>query len=173
MPRLDGCPLLTYARSGSTSNIQTLESSSFFYKALLDSSFDAIVVTDVKGVIRKVNESAVQMFRYPSAESMIGQNVSILCSAVHREKHDIYMKACARRMGGAAASPAVGHLRDERAARADGTEFPCRLGIQIVKVPPDQSNNNRKSSNKNLMQDADDNVLLVGYIRDVTAEKQA
>lgn len=164
-----GCPM-----ASAPTVTTTKKHSSAFYKALLDSSFDAIIVADVKGIIHNVNDSAVRIFGYESAAAMVGQKVSILCGAAHCRRHDVYMRACWKRTGGdVTKSPAVGHLRDEMAARADGTEFPCRIGIHVVRVQEEEEEgdeNKDKSSNSG---NPHDNLMLVGYIRDVTAEKEA
>ena len=55
----------------------TRKHSAAYYKALLDSSFDAIIVADVKGIIHNVNHAAIEIFGYDSAAGMVGQNVSI------------------------------------------------------------------------------------------------
>ena len=173
--RRGGCPM---ANSPITTITTKQHSSSSFYKALLDSSFDAIVVADVKGMIHNVNDAAVQIFGYASADDMVGQNVSILCGAAHRSRHDVYMRNCWKRTcGDVSQSPAVGHLRDEMAARANGTEFPCRIGIHVVRV---QAQGGQEEENTTTSNDDDssssnphDNLMLVGYIRDVTSEKEA
>lgn len=120
-------------------------------KLIDDTSFDAIIVTDFKGVIQRVNETTVREFRYDSAEELIGRNVSDLVGGkVKPSTHDRYMQ---RFQKAGKTSTTIGKQRVLKSKRKDGTEFRCIIGINKI---PDTTEE-----------------LLVGYIRnlDVTVEK--
>mmetsp|Transcript_2816 Transcript_2816/g.5876 ORF Transcript_2816/g.5876 Transcript_2816/m.5876 type:complete len:397 (-) Transcript_2816:828-2018(-) len=117
-------------------------------KTLLDSSFDAIVVCSMDGSIVHLNASTLEMFGYSENVELIGSNVSKLAGGGIGNRHEAYMKMFARR---GATSSILGKQRDVMALRKDGSEFFCKVGVK--KVPGTN--------------------LLVGYIRDISAEKEA
>lgn len=51
----------------------------------------AVVVTDVGGNIKDVNQSAINLFGYSSANDLLGRNVRMLVPAPHAERHDGYI----------------------------------------------------------------------------------
>ena len=61
-------------------------------RTVLDSTHDAIIVTDDHGVVQSFNKGAEAMFGR-AAEDMLGKNVSLLVSSPHRERHDDYLRA--------------------------------------------------------------------------------
>ena len=119
-------------RDNKKENLHHNSRSSSLHQALLDSAFDAIILTNAVGRIVDVNQVALEMFRYRDKAAMVGKNVSLLAGGGHGARHPGYMKACRERRGGAASSKVVGHLRCQVARRSDGSEFPCRIGIRIV-----------------------------------------
>ena len=118
-------------------------------QAILDSSFDAVVLSDKIGTILDVNEATVSIFGFKKKEQIIGCNIKQFVGGGHAKNHDSYMKAFHERGG---TSRILGRTRELSARRHDGSEFPCQIGVK--KVPGKAE-------------------LMVGYIRDVTAEKEA
>lgn len=117
-----------------------------FLANLLDTSFDAIVVTDNHGIIQDANETTRTMFGYDNNEELIGNNVSMLVNGHDAKMHDSYVKNF--REGGRTSS-VIGRQRVSHARRKDGTSFPCMVGIK--EIPKTH--------------------LMVGYIRETTGNE--
>jgi len=43
-----------------------------------DHAFDAVVATDNRGIIQKVNQTAVEEFGYDTKDELVGENLSVL-----------------------------------------------------------------------------------------------
>jgi PAS domain S-box-containing protein len=117
-------------------------------RSILDSSFDAIILTDAAGKILQINSATLKEFGYDDVDQLIGKNVAMLIGGGHGENHSSYMKRFQDRGG---SSRVLGQTREVLARRKDGTEFPCRIGLQ--KVP---------NTDK-----------MVGFVRNVSSEKEA
>ena len=94
----------------------------------IDDSFDAIIVSDLRGNIKQVNATALEVFRYDSKEELLGKNLTILVGGGEGKNHDAYMRRF--RKDGSKTSKILGRQRMLHASRADGTEFPCLIGIR-------------------------------------------
>ena len=112
----------------------------------IDSSFDAVIVSDLNGIIKQVNTTAVEIFRFSTKEEMIGKNLTILVGGGERKNHDAYMRGF-KKKNHSKSSKVLGQQRMLQAKRADGTEFPCIIGIKTC--PND--------------------TRIVGYIRDMSS----
>ena len=116
----------------------------------INSSFDGIIVADLNGIISTVNDTARELFGYETKEEIIGKNLSILCGGSDGKRHDGYVKAFKKKLlddpSSISSNKVLGRQRMLHACRADGTEFPCVIGIKLV------------SNNK----------MIAGYIRDMT-----
>jgi len=116
----------------------------------MENSFDGIILADLNGVISTVNETARLLFGYETKEEIIGKNLSILCGGSDGKRHDGYVKAFKKKLlddpSSISSNKVLGRQRMLHACRADGTEFPCVIGIKLV------------SNNK----------MIAGYIRDMT-----
>lgn len=126
----------------STSTISDLASSA------MNNSFDAIVVADLNGIITQINDTTVTLFGYATKKEIIGKNLSILVGGGDAKRHDGYVKAFKSSVT-THDNPhhkVLGRQRMLHACRADGTEFPCIIGIKMV------SNHTR----------------IAGYIRDMS-----
>ena len=124
-------------------SVSETKSETTFLAAILDTSFDAIVVTDDYGIIKEVNETAISMFGYDSVSEVVGQNVSIFVGKDHAAVHDEYVKTF-REQG--RTSVALGKQRVTFARRKGDEEFPCIVGIK--KIP--------------------NSDFVVAYVRDIT-----
>jgi len=118
-------------------------------RAILDSSFDAIFVADHRMRILQINQASLTEFGYENESELLGQNVSILVGGGHADRHDGYTEAFFR---DGRTSRILGSLREVRARRKDGTEFPCQIGIRLVHKGEDGTS------------------VLVGYVRNITAQ---
>ena len=92
--------------------------------ALLEATFDAVVIMDDRGRILAFNESAEAMFGYRAADA-IGRNVSMLMTATDRLHHDDHVK---RYLGGGDAR-VLGKGRDVWVRHRDGSEFSVFLSV--------------------------------------------
>jgi PAS domain S-box-containing protein len=113
----------------------------------LDDSFDSIIVANEDGIILRVNQTALETFRYGSKDELIGHNMSILMGGGEDKNHDKYL-ANFKKAG--TSQSTIGRQRLLLSRRKDGTDFPCVIGIRRM----------RNSSN------------LVGFIRDVSEVSQ-
>ena len=58
---------------------------------ILDNTSDAIILINKKGIIKEINKSTIEMFKY-SKDELINQNINILIPEPHHSKHDNYLK---------------------------------------------------------------------------------
>ena len=82
--------------------------------ALLDATFDAVVIMDDRGRISAFNRSAEEMFGYRAADA-VGRNVSMLMTSADRAAHDDHLRRYLA--GGEAAHPRQGPRRARAASR--------------------------------------------------------
>ncbi len=102
--------------------------------ALLEATFDAVVIMDDRGRITAFNASAEEMFGYRAADAL-GRNVSMLMTAVDRLEHDEHLR---RYLAGGEAR-VLGKGRDVRVRHRDGSEFSVFLSVgRIPKTDPPQ-----------------------------------
>ena len=117
-------------------------------QALLDAAVDAVILIDHRGRITAFNRSAERLFGYSSQE-LLGRNVSILMPAPHRSEHDGYLE----RYASTGVAHIIGVGREVEGLRQDGTRFPAFLSVGRVA--------------------GSDPPRFVGFVRDVTTERQA
>jgi two-component system, LuxR family, sensor kinase FixL len=99
------------------------------WKAVVESAVDGIIVIDSEGRIEAFNPSAERLFGYASAD-VIGKNVKLLMPSPDHEQHDGYL---ARYLTSGRAT-IIGHGREVRGRRADGTTFPLHLSVGEVSI---------------------------------------
>ncbi|KAL7572020.1 hypothetical protein ACA910_001675 [Epithemia clementina (nom. ined.)] len=130
---------------------ETTKATEQLNQSILDASFEAILVADQSsGSILKVNASMLKIFGFESQEEVVGQNLSrfIVDGEVDgMDTHNYMQKFCDR----AATSTILGVQRHLMARKANGVEFPCRIGLRNVL----------------------DSQHLVAFIHDITHEKAA
>ena len=118
-------------------------------QAILDTAVDAIITIDDRGIIETANPAVERLFGHPVA-ALLGQNISILMPAPHRERHDGYI----RRYLQTGEARVIGIGRELEAERRDGTLFPIELSLSEVAT-------------------TDGRRRFTGIIRDITARKAA
>jgi two-component system sensor kinase FixL len=102
--------------------------------ALLDATFDAVVIMDDRGRISAFNRSAEEMFGYRAADA-VGRNVSMLMTSTDRASHDDHV----RRYLTGGESRILGRGRDVRVRHRDGSEFEVFLSVgRIPNTEPPQ-----------------------------------
>src|SRR6185503_10997648 len=102
--------------------------------ALLEATFDAVVIMDDRGRITAFNRSAEEMFGYRAADTL-GRNVSMLMTSGDRAAHDDHLR---RYLAGGEAH-ILGRGRDVRVRHRDGSEFEVFLSVgRIPNTEPPQ-----------------------------------
>jgi len=99
-----------------------------WYRAIIESAPDGLLVADQQGIIRMVNPRLAEIFGYEESE-LVGRAVELLVPADHRAGHPTLrsgFKAVGgrREMGGSQSSL--------RGLRKDGTEFPLEVGLSLL-----------------------------------------
>ncbi|MFO0832209.1 MAG: PAS domain S-box protein [Phycisphaerales bacterium] len=125
---------------------EALRDSHDLLRSILDTVVDAVVTADGEGKIVSVNPAAERIFGWTAAQ-MLGQSVSMLMPAPHREEHDGYVERFLR----TGEKRVIGVGREVRGLRKDGTEFPAEVAVNQVDHRP----------------------LFVGLVRDITERKRA
>jgi PAS domain S-box-containing protein len=119
-----------------------------WFRQVLESSPDALAVSNSGGEIVLVNEAMERLFGY-SASELIGQPIEILIPERHRERHEDlrtkYHRTPFSRM--------MGTGNELSARRKDGSVFPAEIALGPMKT--------------------DEGVFVFSAIRDVTARKVA
>jgi PAS domain S-box-containing protein len=105
-----------------------LANSEPFFRNLLESAPDAMIIVDEEGRITIVNEQAEEMFAY-DREQMIGETIEFLLPARLRGNHVGHRNAFTnkprlRPMGGG---------MELQGCRSDGSEFPVEISLSPVK----------------------------------------
>jgi PAS domain S-box-containing protein len=96
------------------------QSAKIRHRAVIDSMFDALVVSDAQGRILSINPAVEQMFGY-AAEELIGQPVYVLSRTTRRQQHAEYLQ---RQDQGAYV---LGRKRQVFGQRRNGEIFPIEL----------------------------------------------
>lgn len=60
-------------------------------ESIFNYTSDSIILIDLKGIIKEVNSSTEEIFKYKKDE-LIGKNINILVPSPHHEKHNEYLK---------------------------------------------------------------------------------
>ena len=112
----------------STHTLRADESDAFF-RTLLESAPDAMIIVDVTGKIAVVNSQTEQMFGY-DREEMLGQTIEFLLPERFRRHHVGYRE-------GFVTDPAIrpmGAGRELVGLRSDGSEFPVEISLSPVEM---------------------------------------
>ncbi|MAD77315.1 MAG: hypothetical protein CML20_21490 [Rheinheimera sp.] len=128
---------------------QALEHSFNINRAILNTLYDAVVMTDLKGHIQSVNPALEKMFGYPENE-LIGESITKLMPAEIAHHHPDYMLAYAE---GKTAGKIMGNVRAVQGQRADGTRFTLQIAVTEARVGAER--------------------LLVAALQDITQSEEA
>lgn len=139
--------LLAEARRRLHGRARELRHSEAHRRALVETTTDAVVTIGVDGRIRSFNPAAETLFGYTEAE-MLGEDVGRLMPADEARRHPGHVRAYLET--GVRRILSVG--REVEAVRADGTRVPVHLWVNEVRL--------------------EDEVLFVGFLRDLSAQKK-
>lgn len=117
-------------------------------EAILQSTVDAIITIDDKGLILSFNPAAESMFSY-SADEVIGKNIKMLMPSPYQEEHDSYINDYHE----TGKKKIIGIGREVLGLRKDGSTFPMDLSVSENKV--------------------DDIHIFTGIVRDISERKEA
>ncbi|MFU8812328.1 MAG: PAS domain S-box protein [Balneolaceae bacterium] len=115
--------------------------------SILNTTVDAIITINAKGIVRSFNKTAEELFGYDSSE-VIGKNVHMLMPEPYRSEHDDYMehyKTTGERK-------IIGIGREVTGRRKDGSTFPMYLAVSEVKLP--------------------DSHIFTGIVRDISEQRR-
>ena len=116
-------------------------------EAIIDTALDGIITIDEFGVIESINKAGAEIFEYDE-EELIGQNVKILMTSPHKNRHDSYIHNYLN----TGETRIIGTKREETGRKKDGTLFPIRLAVSEISL--------------------DDRRIFTGIIHDLTEEKK-
>ena len=123
--------------------LTALEETASHYKAIVETTVDAIITIDNQGIVQTFNSAAEKIFGY-HAEEVIGNNVKMLMPEPYRSEHDNYIGRYLK----TGVPKIIGTGRQVNGLRKDGTEFPMDLAVSEVPLK--------------------DKRLFAGIIRDMT-----
>jgi len=106
---------------------RTADDSEAYFRNLLETAPDAMIIIDEKGKIAVVNAQAESMFRYRRAE-MLGQTIEMLLPERVRSRHREHRQTF---MGDPKLRP-MGEGLELVARRSDGSEFPVEISLSPV-----------------------------------------
>ena len=98
-------------------------------QTVYDTSLDAIIVIDEKGLMRSFNRLPEKLFSY-SAEEVLGRNIKMLMPSYFAEHHDGYIERYLR----TGERRIIGIGRIVTGQRKDGSTFPLELAIGETKI---------------------------------------
>jgi two-component system sensor kinase FixL len=116
-------------------------------QAVYDTSLDAIIVIDQKGLMRSYNKIAEKLFYY-STKEVLGQNIKMLMPPYCAEQHDGYLERYLR----TGEKRIIGIGRVVTGQKKDGSTFPLELSIGEARIG--------------------DERLFAGFIRDLSERQQ-
>ncbi len=111
--------------------------------AVFDAAVDAIVVSDEKGMIARVNAACAKLFGY-EIDELLGKNVSVLMPPDFAAEHDEYIDHHKR----TGEKRIIGIGRDVKGRRKSGEVFPLHLSVGKSQV--------------------DGQLLFIGILHDLT-----
>ena len=109
--------------------IDAVDASEAYFRTLLDSAPDAMIIVDDRGVITIVNGQAEVMFGYTRAE-LVGQPIESLLPERTRKKHVPFREEF---IGDPKLRP-MGSNRQLLARRKDGSEFPVEISLSPARI---------------------------------------
>ncbi|MDH5182127.1 MAG: PAS domain S-box protein, partial [Gammaproteobacteria bacterium] len=125
-----------------------LQESEFRHRTIIDSMLDAVITIDSNGRIESFNAAAEEMFGYKTHE-VLGNNIAMLMTAQHRDKHDHYINEFHQN----GKNNIIGQSRELEALDRYGRVFPISLSVNEMRIA--------------------DEIFYTGVIRDISLDKQA
>jgi len=108
---------------------QKIEQQAETFHTLVQSAHEAIFLIDTHAIIQFTNPAAEALFGY-AAKELLGQNIKLLMSSPHREKHDSYIKNYLKTGN----KKIIGKGRQLLGQRKDGSPFPMYLSVGEIQL---------------------------------------
>ena len=108
-----------------------LRQSEATWRLILDSAPNGLLLVDSDGCIRALNTECCRLFGYP-ADELVGRPVEILLPPALRGGHAALREEYAEDP----TTRLMGHGRDLRGRRKDGSEFPVEVGLAVAAGVP-------------------------------------
>jgi PAS domain S-box-containing protein len=108
-----------------------LRESEATWRLILDSVPSGLLLVDREGCVRAANTECARLFGY-EAEELVGQAVEILLPQGLRKDHETPRQAYSEDPS----TRLMGHGRDLRGRRRDGSEFPVEVGLAVAPGVP-------------------------------------
>jgi len=109
---------------------QQLRESEAKARSILETTVDAIITIDPRGIVQSFNKTAENLFQYTATE-VIGKNVKMLMPEPYKQEHDDYID----RYVNTGERKIIGKGREVSGRRKDGSTFPMYLAVSEVKLP--------------------------------------
>ena len=123
------------------------------FRALMNSSFDAIIIIDTQGAIVDFNVAAEELFGYQKQQIIGDDLANIVIPLRYREAHGQGLKVFLETGVG----PLIGQRVEIEALHHDGHEFPVEIAIEKYDT----------------VTETETNAAFVGFIRDISQRKDA
>ncbi|GIV61453.1 MAG: hypothetical protein KatS3mg044_0319 [Rhodothermaceae bacterium] len=132
---------------------QALRASEARVRAILETTVDAIITIDTRGIIQSFNRAAERIFGY-RADEVIGRSVNLLMPEPYRTEHDAYIQNYLE----TGQAKIIGIGREVYGRRKDGTTFPMDLAVSEVRL--DVPGRDRPE------------ITFTGIVRDITERRR-
>ncbi|QSZ40639.1 PAS domain S-box protein [Sulfurimonas aquatica] len=99
-----------------------------FLDSVLENSFDALIITDGKAIIKRVNKAANILFSYKDKE-LIGKNIKLLIPQPEHDLHDEHVRNYHNQE-----SKVIGVERKLEAVDKNGNLVPITLAVMPIKI---------------------------------------
>lgn len=109
--------------------IPTQFDTSASFKAVIETTIDSVVVTDIRGMILYVNQSTIELFGY-SIQELLGKQISLLMPESYSGSHKNYMDSYLQ----TGEAKVIGVGRKIEAKKKNGELFPCWLSLSDFEV---------------------------------------
>ena len=112
--------------------VAALKKSELHYRAIVDSTIDAVITVDADFIIHQWNNGAETILGY-SAGEMVGQPLKRIMTEKNYSAHENTVEALAETY--AAPSPLAGNITESLAVRKNGTELPVEFTVASWETP--------------------------------------
>jgi len=129
----DGSPVhvigLAQDATSAVNNEAALRLNEHRVRSILNTTVDAIITIDERGIIETYNRAAERIFGY-EAEEVIGRPINLLMPSPYREEHDSYIRNYVE----TGDAKIIGIGREVKGQRRDGSSFPLELAVSEVRL---------------------------------------